>query len=118
MFIASLITAWLALLVFAAHVLRTGHLLLVAMVLAVMGLMLVKRRWAQLVVQAVLCLAALEWLRTTWVLMQERLANDEPWRRMAIILTSVAAFTILSAMLAYFGGRKACATAVAHEPQT
>jgi len=68
-------------------------------VCAVPLLLLVRRTWATRVVQTILMLGALEWIRTTVVIRAVRIEEGRDWLRMAIILGSVAAFTWLSAMV-------------------
>jgi len=99
MMVVLIIPAILSFLIAAAHWLHSGNLPMVLVSLAAPFLLLTRARWSVRVIQVMLVLMALEWLRTTFVLMQERQANDEPWHRMAVILCSVAAFAILSAGL-------------------
>jgi hypothetical protein len=84
----------------AAHLLRGGHLLLVAVVLVMLVLLQVRERWVARAAQVMLALAALVWIRTAVALTQERIASHEPWGRMVVILGAVAAVTALS-MLAF-----------------
>lgn len=89
----------LSTLVLAAHFLRGGHVAVVLLVLLTLPLLLVRRPWARRVVQAVLVLGALEWVRTLVSLVQLRAMLGQPWTRMAVILGSVALVTLLSALL-------------------
>ena len=79
----------------------TGALLvmpaLALLSLLLAGLLAVRRPWAARVVQAVLVLAAVEWIRTTVALAQLRLQHGEPYLRLALILGAVTAFTLLAA---------------------
>ena len=61
-------------------------------------LLFFKRPWAARLVQVFLFLGSLEWLRTTIEIALRRVDAGEPWVRMAIILTSVAVFTAVSAL--------------------
>jgi hypothetical protein len=91
--------ATLALWLLAAHLFRS-HLLLLATVAALAPLLLLLRsRAAPLLVQAMLVLGALEWLRTIAQLTMARMAMSQPWLRMSLILLAVAAFTALAAWL-------------------
>ena len=94
-----LIPAILSFLLLAAHFLRSGNLLLVALSLAMIPLLLVRRRWATIAAQTVLLLGAIEWLFAMNTLVYDRVADHEPWLRGMIILLSVAAFTMLAAVL-------------------
>ena len=87
-------------LLIGAHFLRDGQLLLVLLSLLLPALLLVRRPWATTVVRGLLGLACAEWLRTAWVLTQQRQAQGEPWTRMALILGVVALITGLAAWFA------------------
>lgn len=82
----------LSTLVLAAHLFRAGLPLGFAALVAVAPLALVGgRRAAVRAVQAVLALAAVEWLRTAAVLVAARRAAGAPHLRLALILVAVAA---------------------------
>jgi hypothetical protein len=94
----------LSFLVLAAHYYRgaavtnpTLAILLVIACLAAPSLLVVRRAWAVRVVQVLLIAGALEWLRTLVVLIGVREQMGRPWTAAAIILGSVAAFTLASA---------------------
>jgi 4-amino-4-deoxy-L-arabinose transferase-like glycosyltransferase len=87
----------LALLLLAAHLLHGGSLSLAALALLLAGLLWVRRPWAARVLQAVLLLAAVEWVLTTAGLAQVRMRHGEPYLRLALILGAVTAFTLLAA---------------------
>lgn len=89
----------LSLLVLAAHFLRDGHLALVALVLALIALLPVRRPWVPRVLQLVLVLAAAEWVRTLVQLRSFRIALGQPHGRMTAILGGVALFTALAALV-------------------
>lgn len=83
----------------AAHFLRDGVMLAVVLCLALPLLLLIRAAWPAVVVRVFLSLAAVEWLRTLRVLIDQRQAADEPWFRMAAILVAVTLFTLGSAWL-------------------
>lgn len=83
----------------AAHFSRHDLTLLIPVALALPVLLLVRRPWVPRLVQAVLLLAALEWVRTGVVLGRARLEAGEPWVRMAVILGAVAVVTAVSALV-------------------
>lgn len=87
-------------LLLGAHFLRDGQHLFVLLSLSFPTLLLVRRPWATPVVRGLLLLAVAEWLRTAWVLVQQRQTQGEPWTRMALILGAVALITGLSAWVA------------------
>jgi hypothetical protein len=88
----------LSLLLLAAHFLRAGVVVFVLLVLAVLGLLAVRRPWAARVVQVVLVLGALDWVRLLIDLTRERLAMGQPVVRLVIILGSVVLLTLGSAL--------------------
>lgn len=88
----------LSLLVLAAHFLRSGYTLVVLILLLAPLLLLVGKSWAVRLLQVVLVLGTLEWLRTLVVLTSTRLDAGEPFLRMILILAAVAAVSLLSAL--------------------
>jgi hypothetical protein len=95
----------LALVVLAAHFYRAGWLVLAAASFGCVALLFVTRPAAARVLQGILVLGALEWLRTAWVLAQHRIEAGLPYQRMVLILAIVAALTATAAWLA--GRRRA-----------
>jgi hypothetical protein len=96
---ALLIPALLSFLVLAAHFFRGEHLALMLIACAAPLLLLVRRTWATRLLQILLVVGALEWVRTTWQIQSVRIESGRDWRRMAAILYSVAWFTFASAMV-------------------
>ena len=94
-----LLPAILSLLVLGAHFMRAGNSLMVAVILAVLGLLAVRRRWAATVAQVTLLLGAAEWVRTMFRLMILRTQAGQPMSRLALILGFVALGTALSALV-------------------
>ena len=81
----------------AAHFLRDGQIFVVVLCL-LLPLLLIPRKLALLrLLQGLLVIGALEWLRTLWTMVQVRQAMDEPWTRLALILGVVVAFTLATA---------------------
>lgn len=83
----------------AAHFFRSGQLIFVILMLCMPLLMLVRKSWVPVVIQVVLLLAAVEWLRTLINIAQLRMHSGEPWVRMAVILAAVALFTAASGLV-------------------
>ena len=81
----------------AAHFLRAGHWPLVIASLALPLLLVARRPWAARLVQVAQVLGALEWAHTLFSLVRLRMAIQEPWTRMALILGAVALLTLASA---------------------
>ena len=96
-FFLSRVAPALALMLLGAHFARSGTWLAVALCGAAIVLLVIERTWAVRVVQATLALGVIEWLRTAFMLVQERLALGRPWVRLTLILLAVTAFTALSA---------------------
>lgn len=95
-----LIPIVLSALTLGAHFLRAGHPLL-ALAAVALPLLLVPRSAATLrLMQGLLLLGALEWLRTLAGILELRRALGQPWQRMAVILGAVALVTALSALAA------------------
>jgi len=88
----------LSTLVLAAHFLRSGNVVTVAIILCAPLLVLARRRWAVVALQIGLGLAAIEWLRTALLIARERAEIGAPTTRMFVILGSVALFTAVSAL--------------------
>lgn len=93
-----LLPVLLSALLIGAHFLRMGAPGTTLLCLTFPALLLVQRPWAARLVQALLALAALEWVRTLVGNITQRQAADEPWLRMAVILGLVAVGTALSAL--------------------
>lgn len=89
----------LSLLVLAAHFLRGGGLLVTVALLGLLALLAVRRPWVPRLMQAVLGLGALEWIRTLVTLALRRSELGEPYLRMVLILGAVVAVTGVSALL-------------------
>ncbi len=84
----------------AAHFYRAGQLALVMVMFVLLLLLLViKQAWLPRLIQVVLLLGALEWLRTLLSLVHMRMEFGLPWIRLAVILGTVALFTALSGLV-------------------
>lgn len=83
----------------AAHFLRVGNMIGVALCLAMPLLFLVRQRWSLLLLQGLAYVAAAIWLVTAWQVAAERLSFGQPWLRAAFILVIVAAISALAGML-------------------
>lgn len=91
-----LLLAVIALALLAAHAYRAGMPMISIAVVALAGLVFVRRPWAARMLQWTLALGALEWLRTLVLLSLERSATDRPYLRLVLILGIVAAITALA----------------------
>ena len=86
-------------LLLGAHFLRAGQLVLVAVFVGVPLLLFVRRRWSVRLVQIVLFLGALEWLKTLVLLGSARQAAGEPSLRLVVILSAVTLVTAAASVL-------------------
>ena len=96
----------LSLLVLTAHFYRAGYLILVVLIAASPLLLFIRSPWIVRIIQVELIIGGIEWIRTIFRLTNIRQAHNLPWERLAIILGSVAAFTILSALVFNFKALK------------
>jgi len=97
--VVSRILAGVALLLLAAHFFRAGSIPLTVVLALLTALLFVRAEWAARVLQAVLALGALEWLRTAWVFAAARAAQGQPYGRLLAILGAVAVVTAVAALL-------------------
>jgi hypothetical protein len=86
-------------LVLGAHFLRAEYSPLAAVCLAIPFLLLLRRPWVPTLLQLVLVLGAMEWLRTLLGYVLARQSAGEPWIRLVVILGAVAVFTGCSALV-------------------
>jgi hypothetical protein len=89
----------LSLLLLAAHFSRHNLTVLVALPLILLGLLFLTEPWVPRLIQAVMVLASLEWLRTAIQLALQRQHLGIPWARSAVILGAVCLFTLASALV-------------------
>lgn len=89
----------LSFVVLGAHFLRYGNSIGVFVALALTGLLFVRRPWVARLMQVVLVLGTLEWLRTMYELGHMRALHGQPYGRMLVILGIVATVTLCSALL-------------------
>ncbi len=97
MLVVGVLSITLSCLIMAAHLLRGAHYGLVVLALIAPFLLLISKRWVARIIQLALALAAMEWLRTIFILWQERIASGQPYFRMLLILGVVTVITIGSA---------------------
>ena len=89
----------LSLLLLGAHFLRDGNMPFVVACLILIGLLGVRHVFVARLVQISLVIGTFEWLWTLYRLREVRIAMEQPYTRMTIILAAVAAFTLCSAWL-------------------
>lgn len=89
----------LSFLVFCAHLVRNGMGILVPFVLLSLGLLALRTPCVARCFQAALVSIALLWGLQIVLIAGRRIADGEPWIRMAVILSCVALFAVFSAVL-------------------
>jgi hypothetical protein len=94
-----LIPIFLSFLLLAAHFYRSGQVVLAGLCIATLLLLVFRKSWIPRLFQVLLVLGALEWLRSLYYFAAMRIAWDQPWTRLAIILGAVALFTALSGLV-------------------
>ncbi len=82
-----------------AHFLRAGDLALVALCVATPLLFLCRKWWSLVLLQLLAYGAAATWIAVAVRLVQVREQYGQPWTAAAIILGSVALFTLLAGLL-------------------
>jgi hypothetical protein len=89
----------LSLVVLAAHFLRYWSSIGVFAALLLIGLLFLRQPWVPRVMQVVLVLGTIEWLRTMYEIAHMRALHGQPYGRMLVILGIVAAVTLCAALL-------------------
>jgi hypothetical protein len=88
-----------AALLLGAHFLRGGNFVMVALCLASPLLFLWRRRWSLLLLQILAYGASATWLVVAYQLIALRQRSGQPWTAAAVILGSVALFTLVTGLL-------------------
>lgn len=89
----------LSFLMLAAHFYRSGLVIFAIISLLIPFLLFIRNIWIPRMIQIILIIGALEWIRTILIFVEERKLYEMPWVRLAVILGSVALFTALSGLL-------------------
>jgi hypothetical protein len=84
----------ISLLLLGAHYYRAGYIPLVAIMGAAVLILLIRQPWAARIVQALLVIGAIEWIRTAFGLVMTRQSMGMPWVRLSLILGGVALLAI------------------------
>jgi len=88
-----------AALLFGAHFVRVGNLVVVALCLCAPLLFLYRRRAVLIVLQLLAYGAAATWIVVAARLVDSRLQSGQPWQLAALILGAVALFTLAAGLL-------------------
>jgi len=94
-----LIPVILSFLLLGAHFYRSGHVVLSGLCVVILFLLFLRKSWVPRMFQLLLILGSLEWLRSLYFFAAMRMAWEQPWTRLAIILGAVALFTALSGLV-------------------
>ena len=89
----------LAIVILGAHFMRYGNMPGMIGAIVLLAMLFIRQPWSARVVQAVLVVGALEWVRTIIELAQMRMAMGEPYLRMAVILGVVVLVTLGAALV-------------------
>ena len=89
----------LSLLAMTAHFLRFANEVGVISCIALLGLLFLRKPWVVRVIQVALAVGAFEWAHSLYYIVQERQALGVPFTRVVVILGTVIAVTIASALL-------------------
>ncbi len=81
-------------LLFAAHVMRFNGLYWALVVVALIPTLLIRNKWIPKVWQVLAGLTIIEWIRTTMMLVQMRLAVELPYGRLLLIMSAVILFNL------------------------
>lgn len=86
-------------LILSAHFSRAGSPVLSILCLLIPLLLFIKRTWVARLIQIVLIIGSIEWIRSLFYYINQRQSIGEPYVRLVIILGIVALFTGLSALV-------------------
>lgn len=104
MTLVRLLPVILSSLLLGAHFFRADLTFLAVLIVLFPVIFLVKRAWVARLAQLVLFLGGIEWIRTLLVFVADRRETGQPWTRLAVILGSVALFTVGSGLLFSLSG--------------
>lgn len=99
MIIIRLLPVIISFLLLAAHFSRADQTALVIISLLIPILLFIKRRIVLRLIQIILIAAGAEWIRSMLFYIDVRKTSGDDWTRLAIILTAVAIYTVLSGLL-------------------
>jgi hypothetical protein len=88
-----------AVITLAAHYARFGAYFVSVLLLALLPLLLIDRKWVARMMEVVLALAALEWVLILVDVIGQRNIENRDFSKTAIILGATALFSLVSALL-------------------
>lgn len=86
-------------LILSAHFSRQDFPILSILCLLIPLLLFIKRAWVARLIQIVLIIGSIEWVRTLFYYVNQRQSVGEPYLRLVIIIGFVVLFTGLSALV-------------------
>ncbi len=86
-------------LMLAAHFSRLGNNIIAVLIILTPFLLFIKKAFIARIIQIVLIAGAAEWIRAMFYYIDIRKGIGEDWTRLAIILSAVSLFTLLSALI-------------------
>jgi len=94
MIVLRLLPLIFAQLLFAAHIMRSFGSVWAAAVLILLFTLFIRRDWIIRLWQIIITFEIIEWIRTTIIIVQLRLAVDMPFIRLLIIMSAVILFNL------------------------
>ncbi|NHZ85021.1 MAG: hypothetical protein GWP19_03970 [Planctomycetia bacterium] len=85
--------------ILSAHFSRAGLPILSVLCLLMLFLLFIKRVWVARLIQIILILGSIEWIRSVFYYVNQRQTIGEPYLRLIIIIGVVALFTGLSTLV-------------------
>lgn len=89
----------IALLLAGAHYGRAGDTILKYLFVALPLLLLVRKKWADMIIAVSVSITVPVWIHTALSIIAVRKAAEASWHRMAVILGGVALFALIAAFL-------------------
>ena len=99
------IPALLSAILLAAHFFRQGEVLVSVGCIVSPLLLAVRKAWAVRALQVLLLAGFFVWVNSGLTMYGERLARGIPWLRMMLIMSGVALFSLMSALLLEYPSR-------------
>ena len=96
-----------SLVLLAAHFLRSGNIVLVIILLLSPVILIIRKPVTARIIQILLVLASVEWIRTTVLTIIYRVHIEEPWGRYLIIMGTITLFSFLSIFVFFLNNLKA-----------
>lgn len=94
MIIIRMIPLIFAQLLFAAHIMRSFGIIWAILVLILLFTLFIRRDWIIRMWQIIIAFEIVEWIRTTIIIIQLRLAMGMPYVRLLIIMSIVILFNL------------------------